>query len=53
MVLDVLNKCDTAFFLNSLALEDDGTMIIQNTKNHSPSGTVKYPGRTESSATRL
>jgi hypothetical protein len=53
MIPEVLNECDTAFFRNCLALEDEGIIILENTKNHSPSGSVKHPGRTESSAARL
>jgi hypothetical protein len=53
MVPVVLNECDTAFFLNCLPLEVEGTMILENTKNPSPSGTVKHPGRTQSSTTWL
>jgi len=53
MVPYVLKECVTMFLFNCLALEGEGTMILQHTKNHSPSGTVKHPGRTESSATWL
>ena len=45
----LLHQC----VIRSWCSEVDGTMFLQNIRNHSPSDTVSYPGTTESSVTLL
>jgi hypothetical protein len=46
--LKVKQSSKNRLFWNCLTLEDEGTMVLQNIMNHSPSDTVSHPGRPES-----